>query len=412
MKQEAENMGICIKEAFRLIETHIKKVSFEILPIESCVGKICAQEVCATMYLPPYNNSAMDGFGVKLFDGGQKAKIIGDVFAGSSNEPHINNGEVIKIMTGARVPKSVEAVVPIEDTQKIDDHTILLPKNLKLNQHIRFFGEDIEKDQIIVRNGDTINFATITVLASQGISHIKVYRQPKVSVFTSGEELKLHYESVKEYQIYNSNTPTLLARIKEFGCDGVFSGMAKDSVDSLVEMIENSLHSDLIITTGGISVGEADFTHEAFEKINMEVIFDGITIKPGKPTVFGKINNTYILNLPGNPLAAALIFETFGTKILQKLLGSRDIYHNYIIGKLSEDLPNKKGRTTIIPGYFDGEYFTPAAKRLPGMVNTLNGANSMIILNKFRETLSKDESVKILPINWRFFTDIQKDYFN
>jgi len=405
-------MGICIKEALRRIEAHIKKVSFEILPIESCVGRFCAQEISATISLPPYNNSAMDGFGVKLSDGGKEVKIVGDVFAGSSNEPHIKVGEVIKIMTGARVPASVEAVVPIENTQKIDENTIQLPQNIKHNQHIRFVGEDIEKDQIIVKDGDAINFATITVLASQGISHIKVYRQPKVSVFTSGEELKLHYESIKEYQIYNSNTPTLLARIKEFGCDGVFSGMAKDSVASLVEMIENSLHSDLIITTGGVSVGEADFTHEAFKQVNMEIIFDGITIKPGKPTVFGKIGNTYILNLPGNPLAAALIFEAFGTVILQKLLGSRDIYHNYIVGKLSQDLPNKKGRTTLIPGYFNGEYFTPSAKRLPGMVNTLNGANSMIILNKFSEFIQKDETVKIVPISWRFFTDTQKDYFN
>lgn len=405
-------MGICIKKALRLIETHIKKVSFEILPIESCVGRYCAQQISATRSLPPYNNSAMDGFGAKLSDGEKEVKIIGDVFAGSANEPTIHSGEVIKIMTGARVPNSVEVVIPIENTQQIDENTIRLPNDLKLNQHIRFFGEDIQKDEIIIRDGDVINFAAITLLASQGISHIKVYRQPKVSVFTSGEELKLHYESVKEYQIYNSNTPTLLARIKEFGCDGVFSGMARDSVDSLVEMIENSLHSDLIITTGGISVGEADFTQEAFEKLDMEIIFNGITIKPGKPTIFGKINNTYILNLPGNPLAAALIFEAFGTVILQKLLGSRDIYHNYIVGKLSQDLPNKKGRTTLIPGYFDGEYFTPSPKRLPGMVNTLNDANSMIILNKFNEFIGKDESIKIVPINWRFFTDIPKDYFN
>lgn len=405
-------MAICIKEALRLIEAHINKVTFEILPIESCVGRFCAQEVRATLSLPPFNNSAMDGFGVKLCDSGKDVKIVGDIFAGSSNEPHINSGEVVKIMTGARVPPSVEAVVPIENTQKIDANAIRLPEGLKSNQHIRFVGEDIEKGQLLVGDGDAINFATIAVLASQGISHIKVYRQPKVSVFTSGEELKLHYESVQEYQIYNSNTPALLARVKEFGCDGVFSGMARDSIDSLVGMIENSLDSDLIITTGGISVGEADFTQEAFKRVGMEILFNGITIKPGKPTLFGKIGNTYILNLPGNPLAAALIFEIFGAVILQKLLGSKDIYHNYIVGKLSEDLPNKKGRTTIIPGFFDGEYFTPAPKRLAGMVNTLNGANSMIVLGKFIESLAKNQSVKILPITWRFFTDTPKDYFN
>ena len=127
---------------------------------------------------------------------------------------------------------------------------------------------------------------------------------------------------IEEYQIYNSNTPTLLARTKELGADVTFVGMAKDNVESLKEMISNSLYADFIITSGGISVGDADFTKEAFDSFDMETLFHGITIKPGKPTVFGKINNTYILNLPGNPLAAALIFEVFGKIIMQNLLGT------------------------------------------------------------------------------------------
>jgi len=405
-------MSICIKEALRIIKDNIKKVSYEIVPIENAQNRISAQDIYAKYSLPTYNNSAMDGYGVKLEDKYKKVKVIDTILAGSSKQPIIEQNQSIKIMTGARVPSSVEAVVPFELVEKIDEDYIILPKDIKSNQHIRFMGEDIKKGEKILSDGDEINFATITMLASQGISHIKIYRQPKISVFTSGEELKLHYESIESHQIYNSNTPTLLARAKELGADVTFVGMAKDNVESLKEIISNSLYADLIITSGGISVGEADFTKEAFDAFDMEILFDGISIKPGKPTVFGKIGNTYILNLPGNPLAAALIFEIFGKIIMQKLTGSKELFFNTILTKMDNDFTNKKGRTTIIPGFFDGEFFTPSKKRMPGMVGVLHHCNSMIILNKNKEFIKKDEIVKVLPINWKFFTSKEKDFFN
>jgi molybdopterin molybdotransferase len=405
-------VGICIKKALSIIVSNIQKVSFEIIPIENAKDRISAQEVFATHCMPTFNNSAMDGYGVKLSDGGKKVKVCDDVFAGSDKQPRIKSGEAIKIMTGARVPSSAEAVVPHELVDKIDEDYIILPESIEQNQHIRFKGEDIKENELILSDGEEINFATITMLSSQGITHIKVYRQPKISVFTSGEELKLHYEKIEDYQVYNSNTPTLLARAKELGADVTFVGMANDNIESLKQMIGNSLYADFIITSGGISVGEADFTKEAFESFDMDILFDGITIKPGKPTIFGKIGQTYVLNLPGNPLAAALIFEVFGKIILQKLSGSKNIYHNFIMAKIDQNFENKKGRTTLIPGFFDGEYFEPSQKRLPGMVGVLHKANSLIILNKNLDKIEKDSYVKVLPINWKFFTDKQKDFFN
>jgi molybdopterin molybdotransferase len=405
-------MGICIKEALRIIKSNITKISYEIVPIENSNKQIIAEDIYAKYSLPSFNNSAMDGYGVKLSDEGEIAKVCDDIFAGSPKETQIEATQCIKIMTGARVPSSVEAVIPFELVDIIDENHIRIPRGIEKDQHIRFIGEDIQTNEKILSDGDEINFSAITILASQGITHVKIYRKPKVSVFTSGEELKLHYEKIEDYQIFNSNTPTILSRVKELGCDVSFAGMAQDNIKSLQQMIENSLHADFIITTGGISVGEADFTQEAFEEFEMDILFNGLSIKPGKPTIFGKLGNTYILNLPGNPLAAALIFEVFGTIIIQKLSGSKDIYHNYITTKISEDLKNKKGRTTIIPGWFDGDYFIPSKKRFPGMVGVLHKCNSMIILNKNLTGLLKNDSVKVIPINWKFYTNIQKDFFN
>jgi len=405
-------MSICIKEALRIVSENIMAVSTEIIPIENIEDRILAEDISAKISLPTYHNSAMDGYAVKICDANKEVKIIDTILAGSEKTTTFTQTQCVKIMTGARIPNSTDAIVPKELVSLINSDTILLPNTIQQNQHIRFRGEDIEKGDTLLVKGDRLNFASVTILASQGITHVEVYRKPKVSVFTSGDELKLHYEKINEYQIYNSNTPTLLARTKELGADVTFVGMAKDSVQSLQEMISNSLYADFIITSGGISVGDADFTKEAFDSFDTQTLFNGITIKPGKPTVLGKIKNTYILNLPGNPLAAALIFEIIGKIIMQRLSGSKNVYHNTLLAKMKEKLPNKKGRTTLIPGFFDGEFFKASKKRSAGMVGILHQCNSMIVLNKHNEKLEKNAIVKILPINWKFFTDKEKDYFN
>ena len=403
-------MAVQVIEALRLINHKIIKTKYEVVPIEDSIDRIAAEDIFATHFMPRFNNSAMDGYAVKLEDSNKVVKVIDKILAGSKKTTKIKNGQTIKIMTGARVPKSVDAIVPQELVEIIDDTSVKLPETIQPFAHIRFVGEDIKNGQILIANGESINFSKITLLTSQGVTHIKVYKKPRVTVFASGEELKLHYEQVKKYQIYNSNTPTLIARAKELGCDVTFVGIASDSVKSLTELISNSLDSDLIVTSGGVSVGEADFTKEAFDKLNMETIFDGIIIKPGKPTILGKIGKTTILNLPGNPLASSLIFEIFGKIIIQKLSGSKDVYHNTIKTKNGIELKNKKGRITIIPGYFDGEKFNASYKRSPGMVSILSNCNALLALDENVELLKENQEVNILPINWKFFTNKEKDF--
>ena len=404
-------MAVEVDIALKLINENINCIGYEVVSIEDSSTRISADSIYAKYAMPRFNNSAMDGYGVKLIDANKVVTVTDTILAGSQKTTQIEAAQCVKIMTGARVPSSIEAIIPQELVELIDNTTIKLPQEIKKLSHIRFIGEDIENDKCLINIGDEINFAKITLLASQGITHIKVFKKPKVTVFASGEELKLHFDKeIKDYQLYNSNTPTLIARAQELGCDVTFIGMAKDSVESLKELISNSLDSDLIITSGGVSVGEADFTKEAFNQMGIKTIFDGIIIKPGKPTVVGKIHNTTILNLPGNPLASSLIFELFGKIIIQNLSGSKNIYHNTIKAKLLDDLDNKKGRITIIPGYFDGEYFIPSNKKSPGMVSILSSCNCIIVVNSDVEKILTNNIVNVLPINWKFFTDNLKDF--
>ena len=403
-------MAINVQTAIEIISNLTLDLNFEIVPIENATSRICAEEIFATSFLPKFNNSAMDGYAIIYEDKNSELEIIDTIFAGDNNNKLLEKNSCIKIMTGAKIPQNSTAIIPKEDVEELNDNKIKILKNVKEFQHIRYIGEDIKQNELLLSNGDEINFSKITLLASQGISHIKVYKKPKIVVFASGEELKLHYEKIESFQIYNSNTPTLIARAKELGCEVTFIGQAKDSVEAIKELIINSLDANLIITSGGVSVGDADFTKEAFNSLDFKTLFDGIDIKPGKPTVFGKIKDTYILNLPGNPLALALIFEMFGKILIQKLLGSKNIYPNYILGKLKEPFSIKKGKTTLISGFFDGEYFEISQKRSPGMVSILSSCNSMICIDNEVEKLEKDSLIKILPINWKFFSDIKKDF--
>lgn len=402
-------MSVSIEEALNIIVNSIQINKFEIVPIENATSRISAENLHATVSLPKFNNSAMDGYAILFEDKDKELTLTNKIFAGDNNQDILETGTTIKIMTGARVPQNCEAVVPQENTQTIGDK-IKITSDIRKMQHIRFIGEDIQKDELLIKTGEELNFSKITLLASQGISHVKVYKKPKVVVFASGEELKLHYQGIKEYQIYNSNTPTFIARVKELGCDVSFIGQAKDSIESIKEHVINSLDADLIISSGGVSVGEADFTRESFTQVGLETLFDGVDVKPGKPTIFGKIKDTFILNLPGNPLASAMVFEMLGQIIIQKIIGSKDFYHNFIMAKLDQTLLNKKGRLTLLPGFFDGEKFTPSDKKSPGMVSILCQCNSFIALDKNVSKLNENQKVKVIPINWKFFCDEKKDY--
>ncbi len=402
------DMQVTINEALELIYKNTKKKSLKILPIELALGSILAQDIIATHNLPPYDNSAMDGYAVKVDNAGTCVKVEHTIFAGDNSDESLEAGYGIKIMTGAKIPDGCECIVPIEDTTECENG-VTLQKNLSQGKHIRLCGEDIKKGELLLKSGEKLQAHQITILASQGISHIKVYKKPRIALFASGSELKMHFENVETYQLYNTNTPTLLSRAEELGCEVDFIGTAKDTLEDLQEHVKSALNSDLIITSGGVSVGDADYTKEAFGAFGMETYFDKVEIKPGKPTTFGRINNTLVLNLPGNPLAAALNFELFGSSIIMALSGINAKYLNTIETKMEGDYKLKKGRITLVPGYFNGSSFEPCKKFAPGMVSPLAASNSYIMVSEGVESIVSAQSVKVLPIRWSFSSQIHSD---
>jgi len=394
-------MEVTVEKAFELIYTNIKPKTVKILPIEEALGSVLAESIKATHNLPPFDNSAMDGYAVKVEDSDTRVKIMCTIFAGDNFKGELHPGEAIKIMTGAKIPLGTQCIVPIEDVVVEESH-LQLPKNLVMSKHIRLAGEDIKKETLLLHAGERLNAHKITLLSSQGISHVKVYKRPRVALFASGNELKMHFEQVESHQLYNTNTPTLLARAKELGCEVEFIGTAKDTLEDIQKHIASALECDLVITSGGVSVGDADFTKEAFGAFGYKILFDKISIKPGKPTTFGKVGETLVLNLPGNPMAAALNFELFGSSIIHALSGTKEKFLNPIHAKLKKEYRQRAGRRSLVPGYYDGEFFEVIEHFAPGMISPLAVANSFIMLDESVEVLPANAEVKLLSTEFTF----------
>lgn len=399
-------MAIGVEEAFEHIYELSLPLGSEILPIENSIHRVIAENIIAEYSLPAFDNSAMDGYAVRVEDAGKTLLQSCVVFAGDQDDIRLVEDQCIRIMTGAKIPQGCEAIVPIEDVVVDGDH-VTFPSFIKASQHIRLKGEDIQAGTTLLTEGTFLCAHHISLLASQGITHVKLYRRPRVALFSSGNELKMHYETLGANQLYNTNTPTFAARARELGCDVISTATAVDSLQSIQEHIRSALNADLIITSGGVSVGDADFTKEAFHSLGFESAFESVDIKPGKPTTFGRIGKTLVLNLPGNPLAAALCFELFGQSSILSLSGRRDKYLSTITTRIAQPFKMKKGRRSLIPGWFDGAAFTPASTFGPGMVLPLSLANAYMMVDASVEGFESGSEVKIIPTRWCMSSEVQ-----
>lgn len=403
-------MAVSITQALDIIYKNTPMVSSEILPIEMALGRVMSEDSIATFDLPRFDNSAMDGYAVKCADANSTVTYTDVIYAGDAPQMMLYPTQAIKIMTGAPVPNGCEAVIPIENVT-VNGTQVTLPKEIKKDVHIRHAGEDIKRGTVYLHKGREVTPYSIALLASQGVTHLPVRRIIKVAVFGTGDELRPHFDKIEPHQLYNSNTPMFLARAKALGCEVQYIGSSADTMESLESSIKSAQNSDIIITSGGISMGDKDFTKEAFSHLGMELHFDKVDIKPGKPTAFGTIGETVIINLPGNPLASMVNYEIFVRAVIRKMSGMNAYHHATINTQMKENFSLSEGKHTVLLGLFDGRTFMPFIKQLPGMLSPLEQANAMLITTPEVTILEKGKMVKILPINWEFTSEVKEDFF-
>lgn len=295
----------------------------ETLPLVQAFGRITAADVVSPLDVPGFDNSAMDGYAVRIADlaDGRVLPVAGKAFAGQPFSGPWPAGSCVRIMTGAPVPAGCDAVVMQEETEQVDDG-VRITAPVSPGQNIRRRGEDITAGQAVFSRGTRLSVAELPVLSSLGIAQVDVVRKIRVAVFSTGDELKQPGEPLAEGQIYDSNRLAVHLMLEQLGCEVVNLGIIPDDPERLRQaFIDADSRADLVISSGGVSVGEADYTKTILDELG-EIAFWKIAIKPGKPFAFGKLKNSWFCGLPGNPVSAALTFYQLVQPLLAKLSGN------------------------------------------------------------------------------------------
>lgn len=285
---------------------------------------VLAADVVSPEDVPPFANSAVDGYAVTLADmasGEVELAVAGTIAAGDAPEPAVTPGYAVRIMTGAPVPAGAEAIVMVEDSQRIGDDRVKLTAKVEANQAIRPAGDDVKKNDTVFRTGDEVNAAVMGMLASMNVATVTVTRRPTVAVLSTGDELVDDGGALGPGQIRESNKTMLVRLVAEAGCDVVDYGIVRDDEAELEEVLRHaSQHCDAIVTSGGVSMGDYDVVKAVLGRI-ADMQWMQIAIKPAKPFAFGKLNGTPIFGLPGNPVSSFVSFELFARPALRKMAG-------------------------------------------------------------------------------------------
>jgi len=383
----------------------------EYVSLKDAIGRILSTNVICKKNMPSFNNSAMDGFAFKSSDAGKKLQIKTVVFAGDNSSLIIENGECCKIMTGAMIPEGADTIIPVENTISFDDDFMQLPENIRKGDHYRVKGEEYEVGTSIFSKGDVIDSSVVAILASQGINMIEVYSKLNIAVLSTGNELKEPWENADEYQIYNSNSSAIISMLEEHNFDANYIGVVPDTLEDSIEFIKNLKSYDVVITTGGISMGDADFVAEAFVKNGLEVQFHGVNVKPGRPTMMGMMDDTFVMAMPGNPLTALINTYLLSLPIIYKTSGANNYYYDFVYAKNATTFKVKSGRANVVLGNLINGEFTVAMnnKYGSGMLAPLTLSNCVVITLDTKDKVSENEMIKVIPFGLKrnsFASDI------
>ncbi|AID24437.1 molybdopterin molybdotransferase MoeA [Salmonella bongori] len=381
----------------------------ETLPLVNCFGRILATDVVSPLDVPGFDNSAMDGYAVRLADLSldKPLPVAGKAFAGQPYQGEWPAGTCIRIMTGAPIPAGCEAVVMQEQTEHTDDG-VRFTAGVRGGQNIRRRGEDIRQDAVVFPAGTRLTVAELPVLASLGIADAQIVRKVRVALFSTGDELQLAGQPLGEGQIYDTNRLTVHLMLQQIGCEVINLGIIPDDPCKLrAAFLEADSQADVVISSGGVSVGEADYTKTILEELG-EIAFWKLAIKPGKPFAFGKLGNSWFCGLPGNPVSAALTFYQLVQPLLAKLSG------NTACGLPPRQRVRTASRLKKTPGRLDfqrGILQHNANGELEVMTTGHQGShifssfslgNCFIVLERERGNVEPGEWVEVEPFNTLF----------
>lgn len=405
---------IPVDEALKTVLGNLPERRTDIVRFDDSLKCVLAEDLIATRNLPPFRRSAKDGYAVRASDVRKipvELKIVGEIRAGDRSTTFLNKGEAIAIMTGAVVPEGANAVMMIENTEKsADKNRVTIKAPVKPGQDIAPIGADAKLGKVVMKAGRMIGPAEIAVMASLGHCSVKVWRKPSVAILATGYELVGVEETPAEMQIRNSNTYSISNQLRQMGWKATHLGIAGDEIKDLRKKIKLGLKKDILIITGGVSMGKYDLVKDVFGDLGMKVLFSKVAMKPGKPTVFARLGDKLIFGLPGNPVSSFMAFENFVRPALAKLAGYEQTGLFKIWGELQHELKQTPGRTSFLPAWTtwsDNKWrIEPLKWKGSPDIFGFSRANATIIFPADRDRLKSGEIVEciLFPdffIRWR-----------
>ena len=389
MDSEYDSSILKLEQALSRIVNSIQSLpSSEQVPIQRALDRVLSHDIISPIAVPPYDNSAMDGYAIIYSDliAAKEVQLqtVATILAGTPYDGELSPGQCARIMTGAKIPRGADTVV-MQELVTVSGDTITLNTNPKQGDNVRRAGEDISPGEVILKQGHKISPADVGLLASLGIGEVKVFRKIRVAFFSTGDELKPLGSVLQDGQIYDSNRYTLHAMLSRFGADVLDMGAIPDDRHATqTAFITAAANADVLITTGGVSVGEADFVKETLEQQG-NVSFWKLAMKPGKPLTFGQINNCWFFGLPGNPVSAAVTFYQLVLPGLQKLSGQESIETITVKVPCTSKLYKRSGRLEFQRGILEknpqGELVVKSTGNQGSHVlSSMSKANCFIIL--------------------------------
>jgi len=397
---------LSVDNALEVILSNIKvKVQSEKTDIFECFGRTLYNDIKANFNVPFKDNSAMDGYAVitddissACKDSPVSLKIIDEVQAGYEfHGERLQNGNAIRIMTGAPIPSGADSVVPFEETEESGD-IVKIFKNTTKFENIRFIGEDIKKGVTVLKKGTRINSAEVGLLSSLNVKDVTVYARPKVGIISTGDELS-EPGNDNNGKIINSNAYVLYSEVKKYGGHPFYEGIVKDNYDDVKIKFLDLMKNDIIISSGGVSMGRYDFIPDVLKEIGIDIKIHTVLMKPGKPIIFGTFDNKVFFGLPGNPVSVMVSFMQFVRPAILTMGGNTKITKPVLKARTQEEIVKKKGRRHFIRGIFhieNGELFVnTTGPQGSGILTSMSSANCLIIVPEEVEIVEKGDFVEI-----------------
>lgn len=404
-------MNNCDKPVLMPLEVAIERIlaqcssvtEYHSLGLFEALGRVLAQDISSPINVPPADNSAMDGYALcsEYLQDTDTLEQVGTSMAGKPYEGHLNAGQCIRIMTGAIIPKGADAVVMQEQTEKHYAKVRFL-KTPKPGNSIRLAGEDIAVDSCILKKGHTLKPADLALLASIGVSQVKVIRKIKVGLIATGDELTAPGEPLIEGAIYESNRIALQALLSTLQCEVIDFGIVEDKMNVLTSTFDDAAtQCDLVISCGGVSVGDADLVKDVLA-LRGQVDFWKVAIKPGKPFAFGKIQQSLFCGLPGNPVSSYVTFQQLVLPLINKLSGKPQTAKIILTAQTVADIKKRAGRADFQRAVFYNDeqgklVVEPNKKQGSGVMSSIAYSNCYILLEQEQSDIKKGESVRIQP---------------